>query len=87
MKRVYKYPLSTQDFTEVNLPVGAELLYVNEQYGKFYLWAMVDVGEEVEKRRIIRIAGTGHDISQNVRYINSFYVIGGALVFHAFEVV
>lgn len=87
MNTVFKYPLMQADLQTVMLPVGAEILSVQEQHGGWQLWALVDPQAPVTERRKIRIAGTGHPIYENLKkYINTFQMHGGMLVFHAFEV-
>lgn len=85
MKVVYKYKL--EDGTNIlTLPYGAELLKVDIQNDSPILWALIDTGEE-DQERIVKIVGDGHPMRKDVRlsYINTFFVDGGAFVFHAFE--
>ena len=86
---VYKYQLKIDDVVEINLPLGAKILRVDVQ-GKMSvcLWALVDVSEVKTEKHAIRIAGTGHPISEDreIRYINTFTMMDGALWFHAFEI-
>ncbi len=85
-RAVYKYPLRAVDNQAVDLPIGATLLAVQEQYGQPCLWALVDTDAGHLPRRI-RIHGTGHPIenADALKYIATFQLSGGALVFHAFE--
>lgn len=87
MNTVFKYSLMVCDTQNIQLPVGSEILHVQEQHGQWQLWALVDPHCGVFEMRNIRIAGTGHPITQPIkRFINTFTMEGGALVFHAFEV-
>lgn len=86
--KVFKYPLA--DYTDTQtvwLPEGAQILHMQEQHGIFMLWALVDP-DSPSQRRTIRIAGTGHDIDNelNLRHISTFGFGGSGLIFHAFEV-
>lgn len=89
MKKVFKYSMTIQDVTIIELPKDAEILHVDHQENgnvkDFQLWALVDPNIEEKEKRIIRIAGTGHPIGRERRYINTFQMHNGALWFHAFE--
>jgi len=86
MKKVYKYRLEIKDEQTLELPEGAEILTVQSQLGMACLWALVDPERKKEKR-IFRIAGTGHPIDDNkkYKYIDTFQLYGGDLIFHVFE--
>lgn len=84
-RTIWKYALKTQDVQEVEMPAGAECLFVGEQNGWICLWCRVDPFAEKEKR-IIGIVGTGHAApAEDGHYIGSVILHGGALVFHVFE--
>ena len=85
MKRVFKYPLEVTDFQDVNLPLGAEILKVEMQQNCLQMWALVDDDVTYFSFRKIRIAGTGHVIEGNMKYISTFFMADGSLVFHVFE--
>ncbi len=87
--KVFKYPISVKysDTVVLSLPLGAQLLHVDCQHNQWNLWAMVDDQCNVFEDRSVRVAGTGHELSDaKLRHINSFLMEGGRLVFHAFEV-
>ena len=84
MQTIYKYPLKIDDEQEVMMPKGARMLSVQLQGGRPCLWALVDPNLENEARSLL-IRGTGHDASGVGRYISTFQMDGGALLFHAFE--
>lgn len=83
---VYKYELEITDEQIISLPFNAELLTVQMQGNKCYLWALVDPRNELEERTIC-IYGTGHPIQNKIRlkYISTFQIPHLGLVFHAFE--
>lgn len=87
MKYVYKFPLPIDDIVIVQLPKYAKPLYVNEQNGVPCLWCLVDPDNPLELRRF-RFAGTGHPIKDEDcgKYVGSFYMKSGALVFHIFDI-
>jgi hypothetical protein len=85
MQTVYKYPIEMHDNFLVELPIGAYVLTVQVQHGTPYIWALVDTESPTELRPF-RLLGTGHPIEQPLtRYIGTFQLNGGALVFHLFE--
>lgn len=86
MKTIWKFPLITTDINTIDMPIGAEILTVQEQYGKPCLWAVVD--DDVEKeRRVFAIYGAGHSVSvvTDKKYIGTYQLMEGALIFHVFE--
>jgi len=87
MKRIYKYPLELTDTQFVELPLGAEILTVQMQGDRLCLWAMVNtLPEAIKKNRRIEIIGTGNPVPTGVlKYISTFQMMGGGLIFHAFE--
>lgn len=93
MRRVYKYEFPIQDDLTIYLPIGAEILHVDEQHGIPCMWARVDPSAQMEARRF-RLAGTGHDLPSGLRedgypvlaHVGSFQMASGALVFHLFAV-
>ena len=67
------------------MPHDAEPLCVQVQQGNVQLWARVN-DDSATTLRHFRIAGTGHELGSNVgRYIGTFQLAGGSLVFHVFE--
>lgn len=86
MKRVYKYPVEIADVQTILLPIGAQILSVQVQGGNPYIWACVNPSAESEPRRF-RLFETGHNIeSENcLKFIGTFQLLGGRLVYHLFE--
>lgn len=87
MKAVWKFPVPIDDVVDINMPPGAKILHVAEQFGAPCIWALVTPGESTE-RRTFRFAGTGHPIEERHAgtFVGTFFMEGGALVFHLFEV-
>jgi hypothetical protein len=96
MKTIWKYPLAVMDEQIISMPQGAFLLSVQVQRNRggnnVCLWALVDDSAPEEGRRI-RMVGTGHDASAAVRniginrpprFIDTFQLQDGDLVFHVF---
>lgn len=86
MKTVYKYELKVVDNQKLILPIGSEILSVQEQYDKIVLYALVDdEKDEMENYNII-IHGTGHDANDvaDSFYIDTVKLLDGDLMFHVF---
>ncbi len=81
MAKIYKYVLELQDQQFVTLPEQYQILTVIEQDGKMVLYAKVKE-EKVTKNVTILIRGTGHEIEENVNYINTVKM--GYYVWHVF---
>ncbi len=86
METIWKYELETTDFQTVSLPVNAEILTIDTQCSTVCIWALVEKTEHKNEEKIIEIFGTGHEMKEaNRKYIGTYQLNGGALVFHAFE--
>ena len=85
MQTIWKFPLDVTGYQRVNMPAKAKILCVQTQGGYPCLWAQVESTSEVEPRAFV-IAGTGHPQDTGGKYIGTFQLHGGELVFHAFEV-
>ena len=87
MKEIYKYPLEITDTQFVELSLGAEILTVQMQGNQLCLWAMVNtLPEAIKKNRCIEIIGTGNPVpTGDLKYISTFQMVGGGLIFHVFE--
>ena len=86
MKTIWKYQLETTDYQKVEMPKGAEILTVQEQYSKPTLWVLVDDEIEEVEQRVINIYGTGDNMKPTSRkYIGTYQLMEGRLVFHVFE--
>ena len=87
-KTIWKFELETKDQNIIQMPKGAEILCIQEQYGKPCIWALVDPNEEKEVKTF-EIFGTGHpvycDMGISRIYKGTYQLNSGALVFHVFE--
>lgn len=84
MSTIYKYELEVVDKQEIELPLDAEILNVQVQHGKPCLWAKV-IPSLVPETRVIFMYGTGHPIYEPIlKYISTFQIANGNLVFHVF---
>jgi hypothetical protein len=70
----------------VDMPIGAEILTIQEQNEKPCLWALVDT-EAKKENRVFCIHGTGHEISsiKAKKYIGTYQLLDGSAIFHIFE--
>ena len=88
-KSIYKYQLEVTDTQKIELPVGAEILTVQTQNEIPCLWTLVDPNGIEKETRIIEVFGTGHPVGYDMgvsrKYISTFQLRGGQLVFHVFE--
>ena len=97
MKKVFKYTLGMSDVSIVQLPVGAQILKIEEQNdsaseGILYIWAMVDPDEKFSEPRKFRIAGTGHDVTLGIFdenkmvFYDTILTRRDSLIWHIFEI-
>lgn len=88
METIWKYSLETIEKQVINVPIGAEILTVQEQFNEPVLWAKVDSGEKTEERHI-EIFGTGSTIPEDMgaerKYIATYQLDGGTFIGHVFE--
>jgi len=87
-KKIFKYEMEMNDIVEIDLPLHAEVLTIQTQFGNACLWALVDSEEKRKEKRVFRIAGTGHPIEhgEEYKYIDTIQLLEGNLVFHIFEI-
>lgn len=79
-KVIYKYEVDTI----VTMPDKAEILTVQLQNGRPWIWALVDISEQLVERNF-NIIGTGWEIEEvNHKYIATFQ--DGSYVWHVFEI-
>lgn len=83
--KIYKYPLYVQEGAEITMPKGAQVLCVQEQNNRPYIWALTDPERPDETRRF-SVYGTSWDVtSPPGKYVGTFQLDNGSLVFHVFE--
>lgn len=86
-KTIWKFKLDTTEVQYIEMPHGAEVLTVQMQAGDVCIWVLVDMDEERKVQRRFHIFGTGYpiDVRIELRYIGTYQLQGGLLVFHVFE--
>lgn len=63
MKAIYKYPIPTKEKYEIELPLDAQIIRVEDVDGLFYLWAIVETDEDHPKEtRYLEFYKTGQPI-------------------------
>lgn len=82
MNTIHKFSLQLADRQYVSMPVGAQILSVQDQAGQLVLWAHVDEHASHEKRDFV-IVGTGHECPEGLVYLAT--VQQGRCVWHVFE--
>jgi len=86
MITVFKYTIDPYS-SEIELPIGAEILSVAFQRDDFCVWAKVDTEAKTETRNF-EAFGTGHEIPRGMgidyKFVGTANMDNG-LVFHAFE--
>lgn len=86
MKTIWKYEIPMQDLFSIDVQKGAEILSLQTQRGAPNLWMLVDDAVGREKRTFC-LYGTGRPVNHiDGKYVGSFQLDYGALMFHLFEV-
>jgi hypothetical protein len=85
MKRIYKYPIPVNDQITLELPKGSEILTIQMQKSEPFIWVLVDI-DQLKEERYFYLYGTGMKVKPGLKYIGTFQMLNGGLVFHLFEV-
>ena len=86
MKTIWKFGFDIEDQITIKMPKGAEILSVQTQNGGPQLWALVDDAAIPSEPRRFELYGTGHPFREGEqKFIGTFQLHGGSLVFHLFE--
>lgn len=84
-KVIYKFQFAEQDDFKICLPKNSQILCVQMQDEIPCMWTLMDKNEKAEVRHF-RVFGTGHYFAlSNYKYIGTFQLFTGSLVFHLFE--
>jgi len=79
--QIWKFEIP-QDGSLVEMPQGARLLRVDEQYRKVMIWALVEPDAEKVNRHLL-VYGTGHEVETDLPFVGTAFV--GPLVWHVFD--
>lgn len=86
MRRViWKFQLHIMERQQVFMPVPATPLCVQMQGERPCLWVEVDPNNPMGNVELT-IVGTGQVVPEGSRYVNTFLMNDGVLVFHVYEV-
>lgn len=84
-KSIWKYELVTNGPNKPKVPIGAQFLTLQLQYGLPQIWFLVNVQGTLEERTF-EIHGPGWQIQENPgEYRGTYQLAKGSLVFHVFE--
>lgn len=83
MNEIWKYQLDETGVME--MPEGAQVLSAQMQHDWPVVWAKVDPRAPIKTKRL-GVYGTGHAMPDDPgRFIGTFQMDNGALVFHVFD--
>lgn len=80
-RQIWKFELTTGEQV-IAMPAGADVLAVNEQGGRIFMWAICTPSHPACQRTFY-VAGTGWNLPDSINYLGSAFV--GTFVWHAFE--
>lgn len=80
----YEVPLPASHIAEVEMPVSAAIIRVGSQGDNVYVWAIVDLDNDIERRRLMTVP-TGYVLTEHALYHGTAEIYGGTLVVHVFE--
>lgn len=84
--KIWKATLEMKDSQNIVVPLGADILTVQLQKGQPTVWFICDDTTPMKSFKTINIYGTGQPLpNEPGRYIATFQLQDGDLVFHAFE--
>ena len=94
MKKIFKYEIPIQNEFELELPRGAQILTFQVQREmpsmneKPFVWAIIDLKEDISEKVNFRLFGTGHPIPKEANsfsYVGTAQMANGQLVWHLFK--
>lgn len=84
---IFKYPVQVTDTFALQIPAGARFLGLQNQHGNPQMWWHVDQSITTVTHTF-HVVGTGIPMpeeSQKWKYLGTFQMLGGTLVFHVFQ--
>lgn len=87
MKTIYKQIIKTTDSQTIELPKGSEILSLQTQNNDACIWFLCNPKEQEKEVKVLDIFGTGHPITDGYdgKFIGTYQLYDGKLVFHCFE--
>lgn len=87
-KTIWKFPLEVTDKQFIKMPIGSEIISVQNQLETPCLWAIVNPDKAIEER-CFELFGTGHNMPDDMgidrKFIGTFQLRNGDFVGHLFE--
>ena len=85
MQTIWKYPIPAEDSFTLELPDMAQPLCVQTQQGTPYLWVLLDSTYRTRPWQFY-VLNTGQPVGERRlgRYLGTFQLEAGTLVFHCF---
>jgi len=85
MRTIYKYEVG-RGTNVIEMPIGARVLTVQSQYGKAFIWALIDTVNIDHVPRRFEAFETGESLGKTeFQYIGTFQLDGGSSIYHLFE--
>lgn len=87
MITVHKYAVPRDNaLCRIMMPRGARVLHGDHQGTDLFVWAGVNTEAESMSPVSVAFVGTGYEIpdTYSARFVNTFLMENGALVFHAY---
>lgn len=89
MKTIWKYPITLEQFQDIEIPAGAEILSLHKQGSRqedeIYIWCLVETDNPLETRHFMFVA-TGNAITcEECNYIGTLWLMSGSYVLHLLE--
>jgi len=95
MITIHKYQLNLESKTQIDLPLGAEVLSVGCQkdvednfiFNQLFIWIKLETKEGWTNPRYFKVYGTGQKIDSDFQYrfIGTIQTMQGLLIWHVFE--
>lgn len=87
MKTIWKYEITANETIQIKVPKESKFLTVLSQFDSVFMWCLVDTDNELETLSL-KVCATGQELSKDFdgTYLGTFFVHGGHLVFHLFDV-
>jgi hypothetical protein len=83
---IFKYEIHITDAVScIELPVNSKICDINNQGNEIFIWCLIDIHAEWEKR-YFKIIGTGHQIKtcEHLHFLKTVHM-PNSLVWHIFE--
>jgi len=85
VEQIFKYSLDVNDYQTIRLPEKHEILSVQTQNNRPFMWIKVDASSN-DCEVLIITHGTGHTVDEKAKkFIGTYQLDDGFLVFHVFQ--